>query len=152
MMLLRIYALYYTRQWVVRCVALLLLVQTVVYGWLLTRGVGKDWFLFFSILSNFFGLAVAHNPHSGVHGRYLIFRLLWFNVKFFPACTMIFDPDMFVLLLGRSRCMYWYAAIPSTEELLRHRLPGYLCFMTLSPRDLPSIAPFHQFEISVRCT
>ncbi|KAF9468654.1 hypothetical protein BDZ94DRAFT_1232213 [Collybia nuda] len=56
MMLLRIYALYYRRQWIVRCVALLLLIQTAMNAWLLTRGE-----------------AVVHNAHSGVRACTMIF-------------------------------------------------------------------------------
>lgn len=41
-MLVRIYALYYRKQWIVRCVALLLLVQTIMNAWLLTRGEGES--------------------------------------------------------------------------------------------------------------
>lgn len=40
MMLLRIYALYHAKRWIVGCVAALLVVQVCMNGWLLTRGEG----------------------------------------------------------------------------------------------------------------
>jgi len=56
MMLLRIYALYYRQKWVVVSVAVLLLFQTCMMSWLLTRG-----------------QPVLHNPESGVRACTMIF-------------------------------------------------------------------------------
>ncbi|KAF9468655.1 hypothetical protein BDZ94DRAFT_1245925 [Collybia nuda] len=56
MMLLRIYALYYNQRWIVGGVAFLLLFQTCMNGWLLTRGE-----------------AVIHNELSGVRACTMIF-------------------------------------------------------------------------------
>ncbi|KAF8904058.1 hypothetical protein CPB84DRAFT_1773281 [Gymnopilus junonius] len=60
MMFLRVYALYKGRNFILGVVIFIYLCQLSVNAWLLTKGV-----------------AVAHNPQSGVH-----------------ACTMIFDPSI----------------------------------------------------------
>lgn len=56
MMLLRIYALYHQQRWIVAGVGLLLVVQAIINGWLLTQGE-----------------PVVHNQHSGVRACTMIF-------------------------------------------------------------------------------
>jgi len=109
MMFLRIKALYNRQYIVLGIVAFMGIFSFAMNAALMTRGV-----------------AVVHNPLSGVRGMYVL-RALSQRVpeKFSKACTMIFEPEMCVLIiLPTQLCSGSDRPLLRIEAHLHHRRHG----------------------------